>query len=68
MEKKLIINDKELLKLQKGFRSGEIKEEDLSSREIQQLKELYKKQIDFIKESIENDKKEIIRLKRKIGK
>lgn len=68
MEKKLIINDKELLKLQKRFRSGEIKEEDLSSREIQQLKELYKKQIDFIKESIENDKKEIIRLKRKIGK
>ena len=68
MEKKLIINDKELLKLQKRFRSGEIKEEDLSSREIQQLKELYKKQIDFIKESIENDKKEIIKLKRKIGK
>ena len=68
MKNNLIINDKELLKLQRRFRSGEIKEEDLLSREIQKLKELYKKQIDFIKESIENDKKEIIRLKRKIGK
>ena len=68
MKNNLIINDKELLKLQKRFRSGEIKEEDLLSREIQKLKELYKKQIDFIKESIENDKKEIKGLKRKIGK
>ena len=68
MKNNLIINDKELLKLQKRFRSGEIKEEDLSPSEVKQLKELYINQIDFIKKAIEKDKKEIIGLKRKIGK
>lgn len=68
MKRNLIIKDKELLKLQKRFRSGQIKEEDLSSTEVKQLKELYKKQIDFITKAIENDKMKIINLKRKLGK
>ena len=68
MKNKLIINDKELLKLQKRFRKGEIKEKDLSPIEVKKLKELYQKQIDFVKEGIENDKKEIINLRKKLGK
>ena len=68
MKNKLIINDKELLKLQKRFRMGDIKEEDLSPIEVKKLKELYQKQIDFVKEAIENDKKEIINLRKKLGK
>lgn len=62
----LKINDNELLKLQKKFRKGLIKEEDLTKTELKNLKELYIKQIDFIEKSIENDKKEILKLKRKI--
>ena len=54
------MNDNELLKLQKKFRKGLIKEEDLTSDELKQLKELYKKQIDYIENSIEEDKKEIL--------
>ena len=68
MIKNSIINDNELLKLQKKFRKGLIKEEDLSSEELRQLKELYKKQIEYMDNSIEEDKKEILILKRKIGK
>ena len=62
----LKINDNELLKLQKKFRKGLIKEEDLTKTELKELKVLYKKQIDFIEKSIENDKKEILKLKGKI--
>ena len=68
MIKSSITNDNELLKLQKKFRKGLIKEEDLSSEELRQLKELYKKQIEYMDNSIEEDKKEILILKRKIGK
>lgn len=68
MIKKLIINDEELLKLQKKFRNGLINEEDLSSGELKRLKELYKKQIMYIDNSIENDTNEILKLRRKIGK
>lgn len=68
MIKSSIINDNELLKLEKKFRKGLIKEEDLSSEELRQLKELYKKQIEYMNNSIEEDKKEILNLKRKIGK
>lgn len=63
-----IDNDRELLKLQKKYRNGLIKEKDLSSEELQRLKELYKKQIDYLENYIENDKKEILNLRRKIGK
>lgn len=63
-----IDNDRELLKLQKKYRNRLIKEKDLSSEELQRLKELYKKQIDYLENYIENDKKEILNLRRKIGK
>lgn len=68
MIKSSIINDNELLKLQKKFRNGLIKEEDLSSEELRQLKEFYKKQIEYMDNSIEEDKKEILSLKSIIRK
>ena len=68
MIKSSIINDNELLKLEKKFRKGLIKEEDLSSEELRQLKELYKKQIEYMDNSIEEDKKEILSLKSIIRK
>lgn len=67
MEKYNIINDKELLKLQKKFRKGQIKEEDLAKEDLHRLVELYKAQIAILDDAIEKDKREIIRLKKKIG-
>ena len=57
--------DIELMKLQKKYRKGLIKEEDLSSEQIKKLKELYKKQIAIVDEAIENNKKEILKYKKK---
>lgn len=62
-----IINDIELLKLQKKYRKGQIREEDLSKEQLCRLEELYKVQIAILDNAIENDKREIIRLKKKIG-
>ena len=67
MEKNNIINDKELLKLQKKFRKGQIKEEDLAKEDLHRLVELYKAQIAILDDAIEKDRREIIRLKKKIG-
>ena len=67
MEKYNIINDKELLKLQKKFRKGQIKEEDLAKEDLHRLVELYKAQIAILDDAIKKDKREIIRLKKKIG-
>ena len=67
MEKYNIINDKELLKLQKKFRKGQIKEEDLAKEDLHRLVELYKAQIAILDDAIEKDKREIILLKKKIG-
>lgn len=67
MENYNIINDIELLKLQKKYRKGQIREKDLSKKELCRLEELYKVQIAIIDKAIENDKREIIRLKEKIG-
>ena len=54
---------KELLKLQKEYRKGNIKVEDIPEEQLKKLIELYKMQIDYLKKSIENDKKEIIQIK-----
>lgn len=67
MEKYNIINDKELLKLQKKFRRGQIKEEDLAKEDLHRLEELYKAQIAILDDAIEKDRREIIRLKKKMG-
>ena len=56
----------ELIKIQTMFRDGLIKEEDLSEDVIKQLEELYKSQIKDLKQSIEKNKQEIIRIRNKI--
>ncbi len=62
-------NDKriKLLELQKAYRSGAIREQDLSEEQIKQLKKLYKTQIDFLKASVEKDKEEIIKIRKKLS-
>jgi len=51
VKNKLIINDKELLKLQKRFRMGDIKEEDLSPIEVKKIKRIISKANRFCKRS-----------------
>ena len=47
------VEDKEtkLLKLQKQYRNGEIKEEDMTSKQVKALCNLYDKQIEELKNS-----------------
>lgn len=61
-----ILSKNELLELQKKYRNGEIKEENMSKEEIQQLKELYKQQIKILEESIEEDKNKILEIRKKL--
>ena len=58
------LNEKELLKLQKQYRSGMIKEEELSNEEIEALTNLYKKQIEYIEFLIGQDKEKIVTMRR----
>lgn len=55
----------ELLKLQKKFRAGEIKQGDLSQEQIDKLCELYDMQIQSLKLSIEIRKKRIEEYRKK---
>ena len=62
------IEDEEtkLLKLQKQYRSGEIKEEELSEEQINSLCKLYDEQIAELRKSNEIRKQRILEYKRKI--
>ena len=57
------IEDEEtkLLKLQKQYRNGEIKEEELSEEQVKSLCELYDKQIASLKKSNEIRRQELIK-------
>lgn len=44
--------EENLLELQKRYESGKIKEKDLSKEEVEDLKKLYKKQIEEKKKSL----------------
>lgn len=55
-----------LLKLQKQYRSGQIKEEDLSSEQIDSLCKLYDRQIEELKKSNELRKKKILEYRKKV--
>ena len=59
------LDEKELLVLQKKYRKGIVKEEDMTEDEIKDLELLYQKQIKYVKELIEQDKKKIIELRKK---
>lgn len=52
-----------LLKMQKDFEKGLIKEEDLNDSDLNDLRKLYMQQIEEKKKSIENYKKRIIKIK-----
>lgn len=52
-----------LQKMSKDLESGKIIEEDLCEQELQELREFYLQQIEEKKESIENYKNKIIRIK-----
>lgn len=61
MEEVKRIEDEEtkLLKLQEQFHNGEIKEEDLTESQYKALNDLYDRQIDNLKKSIEIKKQKI---------
>ena len=62
------IEDEEtiLLKLQIKYRSGKIKEEDLTSEQINSLCKLYDKQISSLKKSNEIKKQKLLEYRRKM--
>lgn len=62
------IEDEEtkLLKLQKQYRSGEIKEEELSEEQVNSLCKLYDKQIANLKKSNDTRKQKLLEYRRKI--
>lgn len=68
MEEIKNIEDEEtiLLKLQKKFRSGEIKEEELSNEQINSLCALYDRQIANLKKSNEVRKQRLLEYRRKM--
>lgn len=55
-----------LLKLQKQYRSGEIKEEDLTEEQKKSLYDLYDKQIAKLKKSNELRKQKLLEYRRKL--
>ena len=59
------VNNTNLLKLQKLYRKGVIKEDEIPEEQLNDLKELYKEQIYFLETSIEADKQKILRIKNK---
>lgn len=62
------IEDEEtlILKLQKQYRSGEVKEEDLTEEQIKSLCVLYDKQIANLKKSNEIRKQKLLEYRRKL--
>ena len=68
MEEKKNIEDEEtlLLKLQKKFRSGEIKEEELTEEQVKSLCELYDKQIANLRKSNEIRKQKLLEYRKKL--
>ena len=64
MEKN-ILEDKELLMLQKRYMKNEINESEIPKEKVEQLKELFRKQIKIVEQLIENDKQKILKMKKK---
>lgn len=68
MEEIKNIEDEEtkLLKLQKQYRSGEIKEEELTEEQVKSLCDLYDKQIANLRKSNEMRKQRLLEYRRKL--
>ena len=60
------IKKQHLLKLQKEFEENKISEEDLSDEQVLELKELYKTQINRLKEKFEINRKKAINLRKEL--
>lgn len=60
------LNNNSLLELQKLFRSGNIKENDISEEQLHELKKLYNEQIVFLKNSIEADRQKMLKIKNQL--
>ena len=62
------IEDEEtkLLKIQKQYRSGEIKEEELTEEQVKSLCELYDKQIENLRKSNEIRKQKLLEYRKKL--
>ena len=56
-----------LKKMQKDLENGNIMEEDLCEQELQELRELYLQQIEEKKQSIENYKNRILKIKAQLS-
>lgn len=63
----LKLNYDKLIELQRLFRSGKIKENEIPNPQLNQLKELYHEQIKLLECSIEDDKMRILKIKSQIG-
>ena len=59
------MEEENLLELQRIYENGKIKEEDLSKKEVEALKKLYKKQIEEKKNSLEEYKIKIAKYLKK---
>lgn len=57
-----------LLKLQKSYESGEVKEEDLTNEQVKALLELYQDQIDGLRMSNERRKKKLLEYRENMKK
>ena len=57
------LNNSSLLELQKLFRNGIIKENDIPKEQLHELKKLYHEQINFSENSIEADRQKILKIK-----
>lgn len=60
------LNNSSLLELQKLFRNGIIKENDIPKEQLNELKKLYHEQINFLENSIEADRQKILKIKNQL--
>ena len=60
------LNSSSLLEVQKLFRNGIIKENDIPKEQLHELKKLYHEQINFLENSIEIDKQKILKIKNQL--
>lgn len=61
------VQEEKALKLQKDYKAGIIKEEDLSEEDFELLSNLYEKQIQHTKKSIENYRAKILNIQTKLA-
>ena len=61
---KKILQDKELLRLQKRYMKNEIKESEIPKEKVEQLKELFREQIEIVEQLIKEDKQKLLKMRK----